>query len=277
MESIIVTGASTGIGHETALLLAREGFLVFAGVRKEADRERLEAQHANLRPIILDVTVPADVTRAIDSVRTAGLDMRAVVNNAGVAVAGPLEYLPIEGLRQQFEVNVLGPLALAQAALPILRETKGRLVFIGSIAGRLSAPFVGPYSASKSALASLVDALRQELAPAQIGVSLLEFASVKTPIWKKGREGKDALIAQLPPQALTHYGRLIDAIVAQTRREEAEGLEPRIIAQTVLDAIRTEHPRERYLIGRKARIQAIAAMLPPKTRDKLVKSAMRLP
>lgn len=277
MESILVTGASTGIGHETALLLAREGYLVFAGVRKEADRERLEAEHANLRPIILDVTVPADVTRAIDSVRTSGSDLRAVVNNAGIAVAGPLEFLPIEALRQQFEVNVLGPLALAQAALPILRETKGRLVFIGSIAGRLSAPFVGPYSASKSALASLVDALRQELAPAGIAVSLLEFASVKTPIWKKGREGKDALIAQLPPQALTHYGRLIDAIVAQTRREEAEGLEPRVIAQTVLDAIRADHPRERYLIGRKARIQAIAAMLPPKTRDKLVKSAMRLP
>lgn len=277
MESVIVTGASSGIGHETATLLAREGYLVFAGVRKEADRERLEAEHPNLRPVILDVTVPADPARAMETVRASGSTLRALVNNAGIAVAGPLEYLPLESLRMQFEINAIGPVALAQAALPMLRESRGRLVFIGSIAGRLSAPFVGPYSASKAALASLVDALRQELASTGIGVSLLEFAAVKTPIWQKGREYKDEMAGKMPPQALQHYARAIEAIVAQTRREEAEGMEPRVIAQTVLAAIRAERPRERYLIGKKAKMQAVAAMLPPRTRDKLVKSAMKLP
>src|SRR5215469_13970934 len=237
MEAIIVTGASTGIGNATGKRLADAGYLVFAGVRKEADRERVATEHENFRAIILDVTVPADVTRAIDSVRASGAELRAIVNNAGIAVAGPLEFLPIEALRNQFEVNVFGPFALAQAALPLLRETRGRIVFIGSIAGRLSAPFVGPYSASKGALALLADALRQELSPFGIRVSLLEFASVKTPIWEKGRAGKDALVAQMPPQALTHYGRLVDAIVDQTRREEREGMDPDTIATTVLDAI----------------------------------------
>src|SRR5579862_8207564 len=124
MEAIIVTGASSGIGHATATRLADEGFLVFAGIRKEADRQRLAEEHERFRPIVLDVTVPADVTRAIDSVRASGSALRAVVNNAGIAVAGPLEFLPIEALRNQFEVNLFGPIALAQAALPMLRETK---------------------------------------------------------------------------------------------------------------------------------------------------------
>ena len=277
MEAIIVTGASSGIGHATAKLLADEGYLVFAGVRKEADRERLAGEHERFRPIVLDVTVPADLTRVISGVRASGCELRGVVNNAGIAVAGPLEFLPIEVLRNQFEVNVFGPIALAQVALPLLRESKGRLVFIGSIAGRMTAPMVGPYSASKGALALFVDSMRQELASAGIGVSLLEFASVKTPIWEKGRNEKDVLMGKMPPEAMRYYGPLVDAIVKQTRREEHEGMDPSVIAKNVLHAIRAPKPRERYLIGRKARIQAIAAILPPGTRDKLVKKAMQLP
>lgn len=277
MESIVVTGASTGIGYATALRLAESGALVFAGVRKESDRERMSTVHPNIRPIILDVTVPADATRAIDTVRASGTALRAVVNNAGIAVPGPLEFLPVEALRHQLEVNVIGPMALTQAALPLLRETSGRVVFIGSIAGRLSAPFVGPYSASKSALASLADALRQELASFGISVSLLEFASVKTPIWQKGRAEKDRLIESMPPEAMNYYGTMVDAIVKQTQREEHEGMDPVVIANVVLKAIQSPRPRERYVIGRKAHIQSIAAILPARTRDALVKRVMRLP
>jgi NAD(P)-dependent dehydrogenase (short-subunit alcohol dehydrogenase family) len=276
-QAVIVTGASSGIGHETAMLLAREGYVVLAGVRKEADRERLEGEHANVRPIILDVTVPADVSRAIESVRETGASLCGLVNNAGIAVAGPLEFLPLDDLRYQFDVNTFGPIAMAQAALPLLRENNGRIVFIGSIAGRISAPFVGPYSASKAALAMLADALRQELANAGIGVSLLEFASVKTPIWEKGRAAKDATVAKLPPAATVLYGKVLDAIVKQTRREEAEGMDPALIAQTVLAALRAPKPRERYVIGRKAQIQAVVAMLPAATRDTLIKRTMQLP
>ena len=276
-NAILVTGASTGIGHATSMLLAQQGYSVYAGVRKEADRERMEAEHPNIRPIILDVTVPADLTRSAQTVRETGDTLVGLVNNAGVAVAGPLEYLPVEALRTQFEINTIAPIAMAQAALPMLRESHGRIVFIGSIAGRISAPFVGPYSASKAALASLVDALRQELVSAGIAVSLLEFAAVKTPIWEKGRTAKDVMVASMPPQAMTHYGKMVDAIVAQTRREEREGMDPSIIANTVLAALRAPKPRERYVVGSKAQIQAVVAMLPPRTRDSLIKKAMQLP
>jgi NAD(P)-dependent dehydrogenase (short-subunit alcohol dehydrogenase family) len=275
-DAIIVTGASSGIGHETALLLAREGYAVFAGVRKEADRERLEAEHERVHPVILDVTVPADVARVIESVKESGATLRGLVNNAGIAVPGPLEFLPLEDLRQQFEVNVFGPIAMAQAALPLLRETHGRIVFIGSIAGRMAAPFVGPYSASKAALAMLADAMRQELASAGIGISLLEFASVKTPIWEKGRTGKDASVAKMPG-AVKYYSAVLDAMVKITKHEEAAGLDPAVIATTVLQALRAPKPRERYLIGRRAKLQAVVAVLPPATRDRLIKQAMGLP
>jgi NAD(P)-dependent dehydrogenase (short-subunit alcohol dehydrogenase family) len=276
-DAILVTGASTGIGHAIAMLLAESGYAVYAGVRKEGDRERLEAEHERIRPVILDVTVPADVTRSIQTIREYGDNLTGLVNNAGIAVAGPLEFLPLEMLRHQFEVNTVAPVAMIQAALPLLRETNGRIVNIGSIAGRLSAPFVGPYSASKAALASLNDALRQELAPFGIAVSLFEFASVKTPLWAKGRAEKDALIAEMPPQALTYYGKVEKKLVAQTRREEQEGADPAIIARAVLGALRAPKPRGRYLIGNRARLQAVAAILPPRTRDDLVRKAMQLP
>ncbi|MGB6987390.1 MAG: SDR family oxidoreductase [Candidatus Aquilonibacter sp.] len=276
-DAVLVSGASTGIGHAIAMHLAHNGYTVYAGVRKEGDRERLEAEHARIHPIVLDVTVPADITRAMQTVREAGDTLAGLVNNAGIAVAGPLEFLPLDALRLQFEVNTIAPIAMAQAALPLLRESRGRIVNIGSIAGRLAAPFVGPYSASKAAIASLTDALRQELARFGIAVSLLEFASVKTPIWEKGRQGRDALVASMPPQAMSLYGTLAEAIIAQTKVEEREGLDPKVIAATVLAALRSPKPRERYVIGRKARIQAVAAILPPSTRDRLIKRVMKLP
>ncbi|HTZ54436.1 MAG TPA: SDR family oxidoreductase [Candidatus Acidoferrum sp.] len=276
-DAVLVSGASTGIGHAISMHLAHNGYTVYAGVRKEGDRERLEAEHARIRPIILDVTVPADVTRAVQTVREAGDTLAGLVNNAGIAVAGPLEFLPLDALRLQFEVNTIAPIAMAQAALPLLRESRGRIVNVGSIAGRLAAPFVGPYSASKAAIAALTDSLRQELARFGIAVSLLEFASVKTPIWEKGRRGRDALVASMPPQAMSLYGALADAIIKQTSIEEREGMDPQVIAATVLAALRAPKPRERYVIGRKARIQAVAAILPPSTRDRLVKRAMQLP
>ncbi len=276
-DAVLITGASTGIGHAIAMHLAGNGYTVYAGVRKEDDRERLEAQHQRIRPVILDVTVPADVARAVQTVRENADALAALVNNAGIAVGGPLEFLPLEALRHQFEVNVIAPIAMTQAALPLLRETRGRIINVGSIAGRLSAPFVGPYSASKAAIASLTDALRQELARFGIAVSLLEFASVKTPIWQKGRAGRDRLVASMPQQAMTYYGGVVDAVMAQTRVEEREAMDPQVIAATVLAALRAPKPRERYVIGRKAKIQAVAAILPPSTRDALVKRAMKLP
>src|SRR5579862_2982173 len=167
-RAALVSGTSTGIGHATAIELANAGFVVFAGVRSDKDAASVAAAHANLRPLRLDVTDPDSVAQAMDAVRASEIPFYALVNNAGIAVGGPLEYLPLDELRRQFDVNVLGMLALTQAALPLLRTTRGRFVTVGSIASRFGAPFLGPYCASKAAVAMLMDSLRVELAPAGV-------------------------------------------------------------------------------------------------------------
>jgi NAD(P)-dependent dehydrogenase (short-subunit alcohol dehydrogenase family) len=276
-RAILVTGASTGIGHATALRLAESGFTVFAGVRKESDAREKDALHENIRPLLLDVTNAENIAAAFAVIRESGLPLYGLLNNAGIAVGGPLEYLPLDALRRQFEVNVFGTVAVTQAAIPLLRATRGRIVTIGSIAGRFGAPFVGPYGSSKAAVAVLVDALRMELAPYGIRTVLFEFAAVKTPIWEKGRALKDELAGTLPEQALRDYAPFIEAMVRQIEHEERGGLEPSLIAGAILTAFTTPSPRARYVIGRQAKMQAAVALLPHKTRDTMIRKVLRIP
>jgi len=273
----VVTGASSGIGADVASLLAHQGFLAFAGVRNDADAARVATLHEHVRPLRLDVTDPASVDEAAQTVATSGHVLRALVGNAGVAVAGPLEFLPVDQLRRQFEINVFGALAVAQAFLPQLRVSRGRLIFVGSISGRLSVPFIAPYSASKFALRALADAMRVELAPAGIAVSLVEPGSVKTPIWQKGRDAREALLASLPPKALEYYARQIDAVFAQTAREERAAMPVRDVSRAVLRAITARKPKASYLLGGAARAGSIVALLPAALRDRALRSSMRLP
>jgi len=276
-EAVVVTGASTGIGADVASLLAHEGFLAFAGVRNDADAARVATLHAHVRPLRLDVTDPVSVDEAARTVAATGHVLRAVVNNAGVAVAGPLEFLPVGELRRQFEINVFGAVAVAQAFLPQLRASHGRLVFVGSISGRLSVPFIAPYSASKFALRAIADAMRIELRPAGIAVSLIEPSSVKTPIWQKGRDSREALLASLPPKALEYYAREIDAVFAQIGREERAAMPVRDVSRAVLHAITARTPKARYLLGGGARAGSIVALLPAALRDRALRASMRLP
>lgn len=275
-RAVIVTGASTGIGFATTQLLAESGYVVYAGVRSPQDAQHVRTLHERVRAIHLDVTNAADIESARAGIAAEGCEVAALVNNAGIAVSGPLEYLPVDDIRRQFEVNTFAPIALTQAFLEPLRASRGRIVFVGSIAGRMAAPFVAPYGASKAALASLVDALRMELHDTGVGVSLLEFAAVKTPIWAKGRAAKDAMLERLPHRAHERYGSVVERVVALTQKEEATGMEPEHIAETVLHAIEAPRPRARYLIGGRASVQAVAAMLPPGLRDRLVRRAMGL-
>jgi NAD(P)-dependent dehydrogenase (short-subunit alcohol dehydrogenase family) len=276
-RAILVTGASTGIGHAAALRLAESGFTVFAGVRKESDAREKDALHENIRPLLLDVTNAEQIAAAFSVIRESGLPLYGLLNNAGIAVGGPLEYLPLDALRRQFEVNVFGTIAVTQGAIPLLRTTHGRIVTIGSIAGRFGAPFVGPYGSSKAAVAVLVDALRMELAPFGIRTVLFEFAAVKTPIWEKGRALKDELAGTLPEQALRDYAPFVDAMVRQIEHEEAGGLEPSLIADAILTAFTAPSPRARYVIGRQAKMQAAVALLPHKTRDNMIRKVLRIP
>ncbi len=191
-RSVLVTGASTGIGKETVHLLAREGFHVFAGVRKSADGEALEREAAGvLVPVIIDVTDEASIRAAAQTVGAAlGPDESfSLVNNAGIAVAAPLELLSIQDLRRQFEVNLFGQVAVTQAFLPLLRARKGRIVFMGSIFGRIAVPLAAPYSAAKFALEAVADAFAVELHPWRIRVTILEPGNIATPIWEKFTKG----------------------------------------------------------------------------------------
>jgi NAD(P)-dependent dehydrogenase (short-subunit alcohol dehydrogenase family) len=233
--------------------------------------------HDDVHPVRIDVTDRDSIEQAARHVAESGHALRGVVANAGIAVAGPLEFLPVDEVRRQFEINVFGALAVAQAFLPQLRASRGRVVFVGSISGRLSVPFIAPYSASKFALRAFADAMRVELRPAGIGVSLIEPASVKTPIWQKGRDSRAALLALLSPKAMEYYGPQIEAVFKQTEREERAGMPVEHVTRAILHALTARKPRANYLLGNQARIGSIVAVLPPALRDRALRASLRLP
>jgi NAD(P)-dependent dehydrogenase (short-subunit alcohol dehydrogenase family) len=277
----LVTGSSTGIGEACAQWLDRRGHVVFAGVRREADAERLKrASSERLRPIQIDVTDPSSIFRARQEVESAtGADgLAGLVNNAGVAVAGPLEYLPIEALRLQLEVNVVGQIAVTQAFLPLLRRGRGRVVLMGSIGGRFSTPFLGPYCASKFALEALADALRVELQPWRIHVAIVEPGSIATPIWNKSDGDTARALSGVAESVERDYGAAMAALRHAAAETGRRGLSPDVVAEVVEHALMASRPRTRYLVGRDARVRALLGMLlPDRLRDRLVTRALRLP
>lgn len=278
MRAVLVTGASSGIGYAAVEEFLRASIVVYAGVRSDGDAARLRALGDNVRPLLLDVTKPDEIAQVPGRVRGDGLQLAAAVCNAGIALGGPLEFMPLDRLRYQFEVNLVGALAVAQAVLPLLRESKGRLIFIGSVAGRITPPFVGPYAASKAALAALTDALRFELdsSGSGVSVSLFEFGNVKTPIWEKGRDSLSRLEQQSPPDQQRYYANILDPMRRNLASEERHGMDASIVARAVRDAAIGAHPRERYLLGGPAKMAAILALLPVRTRGKILRKAMRL-
>jgi NAD(P)-dependent dehydrogenase (short-subunit alcohol dehydrogenase family) len=276
-SAVVISGASTGIGAATTERLARDGFIVFAGVRSENDAQRLRELGANVRPVQLDVTDAAAIEAVRREVADSGISLRAVVSNAGIALGGPLETVPIDELRRQFEVNVFGALALVQAFLPALPPGIGRVVFVGSISGRLATPYIGPYSASKFALRALADALRMELAPANIGVTLIEPGSVKTPIWQKGRAERHRMEERLGPDARPHYRPALAMVIAQTEIEERDGMPVSDVADAIFAAITAPRPPAHQLLGAPAKMGSILAMLPATWRDRAIRKSMKLP
>ncbi len=268
----LVTGASTGIGYACAQTLANAGFTVFAGVRNERDAQRLAALHGNVRPILLDVTVREQIAAAAQAIEASGVALRGIVNNAGVAVGGPLEYLPLDDFRRQFEINLFGALAVTQAMLPLLRRsTDARVVFMSSVSGQIAPPFVGPYASSKFALEAMADALRMELSPFGLRVSVVQPGNVRTPIWQKGRDAKDDLASRMPAEAIAYYGDAVEALVRVTEHEERTGIEPEAVANTVLRALTDAQPKARYPVGGPPAWQRrLASLLPERVRDRLI-------
>ncbi len=277
VRAILVSGASSGIGAATVLAAARAGMFVYAGVRNIADAERIAALDENVRVVQLDVTDAASIEAALHVVRARGAGLAGLVNNAGVAYGGPLESIPIEELRRQFEVNCFGAIALTQAALPLLRAQPSRIVFVGSISGRVAVPYVAPYSASKFALRALADALRVELKPSAIDVCLIEPGSVATPIWSKGRANAQTQLAALPADAPAYYRTAMENLVRATQTEERDGLPPQRVARAIVQALTRRKPKAHDIIGTPALLGALIAMLPASVHDRFLRATMRLP
>ena len=272
-KSVVVTGASTGIGRACALRMDERGWTVFAGVRKQADGESLANEASDrLVPVLLDVTdadaIAQTLGRVNEAVGEAGLG--GLVNNAGITVQGPLEYLDVDDLRKQFEVNVTAQLAVTQAFLPALRKANGRIVFMSSISGRAgSLPLIGPYAASKRALEALAESLRAELLPWDIKVALIEPGSIATPIWSKGDATFDDLVAELPPEGKERYATALERgrkIAAETGKR---GIPPERVADKVEHALTSTRPHIRYLVGVDAKARAyVEPIVPTWARDK---------
>ncbi len=276
--TVVITGASTGIGAACAAHLAALGFRVYAGVRKPDDGEALRQRGPErIRPLILDVTDAASIAEAARCVReeTGEMGLSGLVNNAGVVVPGPLEFLPLERLRHQMEVNLIGQVAVTQAMLPMLRAAKGRIVNMGSISGLLASPFTGPYAMSKFALEALSDALRMELAPWGIRVSIIEPGSIRTPIWNKSEKMGEDVFGDLGDAGRRLYAQQLYTLRDQVGRVGAKGLPPEAVARTVARALMAARPRTRYTIGFDSKVlRLMARWLPDRLRDAVILKAM---
>src|SRR4051794_1070405 len=257
MPTVLVTGASTGIGRATALALAST-HTVLAGVR------RLEDAPPGTTAVQLDVTDAGHIAALRDIPR-----LDALVNNAGIAVTGPLEYMPLDELRRQLEVNAIGQLAVIQAVMAQLRAARGRIVNVSSIGGRMALPLYGPYAASKYALEALSDSLRRE--QRDITVIVVEPGAIATPIWERGIATADAIWDAVPEDGHQRYGRLVTSLRDRAKELGTTGLPVEDAAALIVNALTTAKPRPRYVIGRQAKIQAaVGRFLPDRASDALL-------
>lgn len=271
--AVVITGASTGIGRACALHLARNGFEVFAGVRKQSDGASLvTAARGTLHPLILDVTDRPGVQAAAAEVAEAtGGRLRGLVNNAGIGIPAPTELVSLDTLRRQFEINVFGQVAVTQEFLPLLRAAGGRILNIGSIGDRLTMPFAGPLNASKHAFASLNDALRFELRPWGVHVVLIEPAAIKSSASGGVEEEGKRVLEEFGPRGRHLYEEAFLSMLARmTRQMSRIGSPPDGVAKVVHHALVADRPKTRYLVGKPARpLAALARFAPDRAFDKV--------
>ena len=278
---VLITGASTGIGAACAIGCAQQGMTVFAGVRDMRAGEALHAKGgAAIVPLYLDVTDTKSIQKAAEVVelRVGSEGLSGLVNNASIAIASPLELIPLAELRRQFEVNVIGQIAVTQALLPMIRLARGRIVNMGSIAGRGAIPMMGPYSASKFALEALTDALRLELYPWGIEVSIIEPGAIATPIWNKSLSTALTLETVIPPEGKRLYGETAQRLREKVDESARRAIAPDAVVQAVLHALTARRPRTRYLVGADAKLRALMVKwLPDRLQDWILKKVLKLP
>ncbi|HEX2413323.1 MAG TPA: SDR family oxidoreductase [Solirubrobacteraceae bacterium] len=263
----LVTGASTGIGRATSERLRQLGFHVLAGVRDPTQAP------PGTEAIQLDVTSESDIAAAAERV---GAELQVLVNNAGVAVSGPVEVVPVEEWRRQLEINLIGQVAVTRALLPAVLRACGHIVNMSSIGGRVTNPLFGPYSASKFGLEAMSDALRREVSQHGVRVVVVEPGGIATPIWDKGHSDADRMLENAPPEAVRRYEHLHATVRRATEKLARDGLPPEAVADVVGRAVTMQNPRPRYVVGRSAKIRAVAArLLPDRAFDALVARYLR--
>jgi NAD(P)-dependent dehydrogenase (short-subunit alcohol dehydrogenase family) len=278
VRSVIVTGASTGIGRATALRLDASGWRVFAGVRDPADGESLRSSASErLTPITLDVTDPEQIAAAAARIEQESENgLHGLVNNAGVAIPGPLETIPLDDFRRQLEVNLVAYVAVTQALLHSIRKAKGRVVFVSSIGGRIAFPFGGPYHASKFGTEAIGDVFRQELRPWGLRVAIVEPGSIDTPIWERGQRKATEIEAKAPKTDLL-YGAAIEKFRKVIQDTAERGIPPEKVAKAIAHALESSRPRSRYLVGLDAKVQArLKPLIPTPVFDRIVARALGL-
>ncbi|UGS37349.1 SDR family oxidoreductase [Capillimicrobium parvum] len=273
MLTVLITGASSGIGAATALHLDAQGHRVFAGVEAPDDGQAaLAGASGRLRRIVLDVTSAGSIAAALGEVEgeLGGARLDAVVNNAGIAVSGPVELLPVDDLRRQLDVNVVGQVAVTQATLPLIRRGHGRVVLMSSIGGRVASQFAGAYYASKHALEAIGDALRQELDEEDVPVVLVEPSIISTPIWEKAIAYLDGLAMRAPADRYARYRDRIAAFRENLRSADEKGRSPQDVAEVVEKALTADKPDARYVVGAEAKLLgALRPLIPDRVADKL--------
>lgn len=278
-RSVLVTGSARGIGRACAVGLAARGWRVFAGVRKEADGDELiAASQGRIEPITLDVTNPEQIAAAArfvaDAVGDRGLN--ALVNNAGIAIAGPLEFIAPADFRRQLDTNVTGPLALTQPLLGPLRRANGRVVFIGSVSGRIALPFVGPYAASKFALEAIADSLRRELKPQGVAVTIFDLGPIHTSLTDDSIRAAEQRFEQLPPEADPLYRSVMEGSRAVALASLKSALTPEAVLKRLARVLEARRPpKPRYLIAAGGWVFRLAnAVIPDALMDTLIHRAL---
>ncbi|NGZ98723.1 MAG: short-chain dehydrogenase/reductase [Nitrospira sp. WS110] len=280
-QAVVITGASTGIGAACAIHLDKLGYRVFAGVRKTEDGLALQKNCSDrLVPIELDVTDLFTIQKAhalvLEHIEKGAL--LGLVNNAGIAVVGPLEAVPLADLRRQLEINVIGQVAVTQIFLPLLRQARGRIINMGSIAGLTTMPLMGPYSASKFALEAITDALRLEVQQWGIHVSIIEPGAIATPIWNKSTIDAAEREAAIKGDLRSLYQPIMTAVRKVVGGASKRAISAEAVAKVVEDALTASTPRTRYLVGTDAKLRALMRkLLSDRLSDRLLSWILKLP
>lgn len=271
---VLITGASSGLGKETAQKLAQEGYKVFAGARKQTDIEALNALHENITAIPLDVTVEESVNQAVETVKAKTDKIYALVNNAGIALGGPIEYLPIEALQNQFNINVFGAIRVAQKFMPLLKGNS-RIVNISSMASYAVFPYVSPYCASKRALDIFFNSLLIENKNPDLKIISVKPGVVATPIWNKSVDACEKCFEGVCQEARDKYQKELDFIAQNARNNTNKGLKSADIANLVSKILKSKNPKLSYNIGKDSYFAKFLSCLPLSVSNAIVKFGLK--